>query len=51
MHRGFLGLVQGGGLPDFLDQYLERSGRLNGQQRSDDTVGYATDQVADLSAD
>ena len=41
--RGFLGLVRGGGLPDLVDQHLQRAGRRDGQQRRDETAGYAAD--------
>jgi len=50
-HRGFLGLVRGGGLPDLLDQHLQRPGRRDGQQRRDETAEYAADQAAERGAD
>jgi hypothetical protein len=45
--RGFLGLVRGGGLPGLLDQYLQRAGGRDGQQRRDETAEYAADQAAE----
>ena len=46
-----LGLVRCRGLPDLLDQHLQRPGGRDGQQRRDETAEYATDQAADGGAD
>jgi len=38
--RGFLGLVWSRGLPDLLDQHLQRADHRDGQQRRDETAEY-----------
>ena len=48
--RGFLGLVWSRGLPDLLDQHLQRASSRDGQQRRDETAENAADQAADRGA-
>lgn len=40
---GIPGAGPGGGLPDLLDQHLQRAGRRDGQQGRDETADLASD--------